>query len=314
MNTTTLTEALRALNTEAYTWKFGLYSTYKGRDGTELEWNLCNMKGIAGQVDNLREYLLKKPEAEKPVAEYSPFLSDKENIGALEQTNVIIRDQIRDIILGFQSGLYHSPEDFVSGALSKTFGYAFYGEQRDDAGNVQEQALFMRRGNPFLTAQSARLLIGEGSEIVACEKPVLKFTQSVDFLLIGGACYILSSSIEKDLSLESRNIAIAQKRMGLIAEAEIVNNYDKLEACVMKAKNARKFLNFDKAVLEHIERLPVVEREEFLSTYGVTVDFNGRMDTSDEEQCELIVDLLCCRSCLDPLGRLSVGSNIAPRE
>ncbi len=75
-----------------------------------------------------------------------------------------------------------------------------------------------------------------------------------------------------------------------------------------------KFIGFDKKVLEYIVRLPIVEREEFLSTYGVTIDRNGNMDASDPDQCELVIDLLCCRSCLDPLGRLSTASNITPRE
>ena len=82
----------------------------------------------------------------------------------------------------------------------------------------------------------------------------------------------------------------------------------------MTAKNAKKFIDFDREILEYIVRLPVVEREEFLSHYGITVDREGRMETYDPEQCELIIDLLCCRSCLDPLGRLSVGSKITPRE
>jgi len=314
LNTTTLTEALRELKPDALTWKFGLYSTNKGRDGLELEWNLCDMRGISGQVDILREYLLKKPVAEKSVAQYSPFLSDKENIGAIECKDEIIRDQLSDIIISIQRGQTHAAADFVSGVLSKPVGFAFYGERRDDAGNILEQALFMRRGNPFLTGQTSRLFTAEGAEVIFCDKPILKFTSAVDFLMIGDVCYILSSGIEKDLALENRHFAIAQKRMGLIADANIISDYDKLEACVMKAKNARKFLDFDKGVLEYIGRLPIVEREEFLSTYGVTIDFNGRMDTSDAEQCELIVDLLCCRSCLDPLGRLSVGSNITPRE
>lgn len=312
MNTTTLTEALRAMDTEAFTWKFGLYSSRKGRDGIELEWNLCDMRGIAGQIDILREYLLKKPVADKPVAEYTPFLSDKENIGAIAQTDEIIREQLGDIIISLQKGQIHAPEDFTSGVLPKPTGFAFYGECLE--GDAPMQVLFMRRGNPFLSGQSAKLFTGEGDKLVTCNKPVLKFAQAVDFLVVGGACYILSSGIEKDLALENRHFAIAQKRMAKVAEADIVSDYDRLEACVMKSKNARKFPDFDKAVLEHITRLPLVEREDFLSTYGVTIDHNGRMDTSDNEQCELIVDLLCCRSCLDPLGRLSIASGISPRE
>jgi hypothetical protein len=102
--------------------------------------------------------------------------------------------------------------------------------------------------------------------------------------------------------------------MKRIAGADIISDYDSLEKAVMSGKNVRKFSGFDRQILEHIARLPIVEREDFLSTYGVTIDHDGRVDTSDAEQCELVIDLLCCRSVLDPLGRLSIGSNITPRE
>ena len=82
----------------------------------------------------------------------------------------------------------------------------------------------------------------------------------------------------------------------------------------MTAKNARKFLDFNDEILEHITGLPIVERADFLDKYGVSLDREGRMDTFDSGDCELVIDLLCGRSCLDPLGRLSVGSNITPRE
>lgn len=312
MDTTTLTEALRALAPETLTWRFALYGTHKGRDGLELEWNLCNMRGMATQADAWKEALLKKPVAEKPVAQYTPFLSDKENIAALAADDELIRDQISDMIQSISHGQAHAPEDFVSGVLPKTAGFALFGT-RDDA-DGQAQVIFMRRGSPFLSGTSARLLIGTGDELAVCERPIAKFAPTVDFLLIDGCCYFFSAAIEKDFALENRHFAIAQRRMSLISEADIVSDYDKLESVVMKAKNARKFVDFDRHILAHITRLPIVEREEFLSTYGVTIDPSGRMDTADAEQCELIIDLLCCRSCLDPLGRLSVGSNITPRE
>lgn len=314
MNTSTLTEALRALDTQALAWTFALYSPHKSRDGLELEWSLCKLNGAAAQAERLREFLLKKPVAEKPVTAYSPFLSDKENIGALEKTDMLIREQLTDILLNIQKGLACAPEDFLSGILPKPAGYAFYGERKDEAGQIAEQVLLMRRGNPFLTGAAAKLFIGAGDELAPCEKPVIKLANVVDFLLIGDACYFLSSTIEKDFAMENRHFAVAEKRMGQIAEADIVSDYERLEQAVMTSKNARKFLDFDKNILEHIARLPIMGRADFLSTYGVTIDNAGRMDTADAEQCELIIDLLCCRSCLDPLGRLSVGSNITPRE
>lgn len=314
MNTGIITEALRQLNPESLTWKFALYSTSKSRDGIELEWHLCSMKGIPGQVDTIKEHLLKKPVAEKSVEQYSPFVSYKESISAMTRNDEVIRSQISDILLNIRNGQEQAPEDFITGAINKPAGYAFYGESRDADGNVADRVLFMRRGNPFLTGQAAKLFIGSGNHIAPCNVPVLKFTAAADFLMVGDICYIFSSAVEKDFSLESRHFAIAQKRMELIADAAIVSDYERFEASVMKAKNARKFLDFDKNILEHITKLPIVEREDFLSTYGVTIDHEGRMDTFDVDQCELIIDLLCCRSFLDPLGRLSTGSNIIQRD
>ena len=149
METTVLTDALRNLDTDALSWKFALYTIHKGRDGIELEWHLCNMQGIPNQVDAIREYLLKKPVADKPVAHYSPFLSDKENICALENSNEMIHGQLTDILMSIHNGQAYPPQDFVSGKLPKIAGYAFYGEQDTAESDSSNKVLFMKRGNPF---------------------------------------------------------------------------------------------------------------------------------------------------------------------
>lgn len=314
MDTKTLLDALRSLEPSNYEWKLALYTVSKGRDGIELEWNLCQMQGIALQMGRLRDYLLKKPVADKPVSAYSPFLSDKENIGYLDQNDESIREQMDEILTNIKNGQAYAPQDYTTGVMPKPTGYAFYGERKDEQGNLTGQVLLMRRGNPFVSGAAAPLFMGEGEDVVPCEKPILKFASAVDFLLIGGGCYILSSSIEKDFALENRQLAIAQKRLKKIAQAQIVSNYDRLEETALKAKNARKFTDFNGDILAHIARLSIPDREEFLGTYGITIDVKGNMDTFDQEQCVLIIDLLCCRSCLDPLGRLSVSSTITPRE
>ena len=102
--------------------------------------------------------------------------------------------------------------------------------------------------------------------------------------------------------------------MDTIAKAEIVNDYDQLEKAAMVFKNARKFTEFYSDILDHIARISITSREEFLSTYGITIDNNGLMDTTNNDQCELIIDLLCGRSCLDVFGRFAVGSGIVPRD
>ena len=314
MNTQTFTETLRDLQLGEMKWNFALYSAQKSRDGLELDWNICKMKNIAGQVETIKTTLLEKTIAEKAVAEYSPFLSYKENLAAIERTDDLIKDKITDILLNIQNGLTYAPEDFVSGVLPKITGYGFYGEMKNAEGQLI-QALFMKRGNPFLAGQKVNLCTTVGDEVVTSENPVLKFTAAVDFIFVGGVCYFNSTPIEKDFDIENRDFVIAAKRMDRIAESEIVSDYEQLEKAVMSSKNARKFIDFDNEILERIKKLGVMDRQEFLLTYGINIDDrNGCIDTSDPEQCELVIDFLCSRVCIDPHGRLATGSNITPRE
>lgn len=309
MDTTTLIQELREVQTESYTWTFAFYAVKKRRDGIEMEWNVCNMSRIAAQIEVIREHLLKKPLADKPVLPYSPFLSDKEAIGALEQSDEMIREQLQDVFLNIQNGQNYSPKDFVSGIMPKITGYAFYGEPSEAE---KPPMLFMRRGNPFLSG--ARFYNSEDDTAAFHNDPIIKLTPAVDFLAVGNACYFFAASVEKDFAFENRHFIIAQKYLDKLAAAEVIGNYDFFESVVMRSKNARKFLDFNEEIMDYISRLPIIARAEFLEKYGVAIDKNGRMNTYDPEQCELVIDLLCGRSCLDPLGRLSVGNKIMVRE
>jgi hypothetical protein len=302
MDTNTLIDSLRNLDTEALSWKFALYTSKKGRDGIELEWFLCNMQNIPKQVGLIRDYILKKPAADKPVTRYSPFLSDKENVFSLENKDAMIHPQLTDIFMSIRNGEPYPPSDFVSGTLPKIIGYAFF---------CENQVLFMRRGNPFISG--APLFIGKENDVVSSGIPVLKFNSSADFISIDGACYIFSSAIEKDLAFENRYFSIAEKCLDKLASAAIIGDYDRFENIVMKIKNAKKFAFFNEEILDYIVGLPITERIDYLRKYGVELDNEGKMETYEPAQSELIIDLLCGRSCLDPLNRLSVGS-ISPRE
>jgi hypothetical protein len=312
LETRNLTEALRELNPAEFDWQFALYNTQKSRDGIALEWRLCKMKGIAPWVEIMKNTILEKTLAERVVAEYSPFL-DKSVIPALNQEDDLIKSQLWDTIASIKNGLEFAPENFINGDVPKTVGYGFYGYKKDESGKISEQVLFIRRTNPFLNGGKTRICTALANEIASTDRPVLKFAPSVDFLLIDGVCYFFSPYMEKDFELESRNFAVASKRTAEIAKVEILSDYEQFEKVALSGKNSRKFLDFDKEILNHILNLSVLDREDFLITYGITIDHQGRMDTSDPDQCELVVDLLCARSCLDPLGRLSVGTNITPR-
>jgi len=319
MDTQSLATALQGLKPKDYDWKFCLYSASKSRDGVTLSWNACQMKNIPQWAEQMTRLLLEKTLTERVVTEYSPLLP-REEIGALSQGDAQIRDQIGDILLGVTGAETKAPEDFANGVVNKPVGYAFYGLKpalKNEDGEVYEPAkeiLFLRRANPFISGAKALLCTGQGEAVAEAQSPLLKFTPQVDFLLMDGVCYLVSEAVGKDLELESRADAVCARRLEQIAEADVVGSYEQLEFTALGGKHTKKFLDFDKEILAHIAALSIEARIDFLSAYGITLDKDGKMDSADPEQCEMIIDLLCGRTCTDVLGRLAVGVNIKPRE
>ncbi|MDR2525780.1 MAG: hypothetical protein LBC83_06325 [Oscillospiraceae bacterium] len=334
MDTQQVIEALRGCKPKEYDWTFALYSAHKSRDGTQLNWNKCNMRQVDRWVEQLIRQLLEKALPDHVVSEYSPLLP-KEEIGAVACGSELIREQIRDLREGVAQADVFAPEDFCNGAAGKVAGYAFLGTESEAARAVRAEAeaaqaeteagaepalpparevLFLRRANPFLGGAKALLCVGENGEVAEAEDPLLKFTPQTDFLMIADCGYFFSESVEKDFDLESRPNAVCARRLEQIAQTEVVGNFEQLELTALSGKHTRKFLDFDREILEHIAGLSFEARMDFLGTYGITLNTEGKMDTADPEQCELIIDLLCGRSCLDALGRLAVGINIKPRE
>ncbi|MCL1951668.1 MAG: hypothetical protein FWF60_02450 [Oscillospiraceae bacterium] len=313
MDTQSIAEALREFKPKDYDWKFCLYSSHKSRDGVGLSWNACVMGGIPGWAEQIARTLLEKTLAERPVTEYSPLLP-KEEIGALPKGDPRIRDQIGDVLLGITGAETKAPEDFANGVVNKPVGYAFYGVKAATEDEPVREVLFLRRANPFISGTKALLCVGRGDEVCESQTPLLKFTPQADFLLIGGVCCVIAESIGKDLELESHANAVCGRRLEQIAQADVVSSYEQMELAALGGKHTRKFLDFDKEILDHIASLSIEARMDFLAAYGITLDADGKMDSAGPEQCEMIIDLLCGRTCTDVLGRLAVGVNIKPRE
>jgi len=314
MDTNTLSGALRELQPEDFRWKFALYTAKKEYDGTQLEWHLCEMKGIADQIRKQKQFLLTKPLQVKPVAPFVPTLNERENIGVLPFDDPLIHDALVDMILSFQKGSPTAPEYFLSGVLPRPAGYAFFGQRKGQESGSADHVAFVRRANPFLAKAGVSLSCADGNSFSAFDRPVLGLSDRVDFLLIGGYGYLITSAIRRDWQLEERHYALKNTYMEILSQEEIFSNFEHLEEMVNKRTHACKFESFDSNILEYILRLSIAERGEYLSTYGIEMDSNGKLDCLDDENCEMIIDLFCCHSCLDPLGRLSSGKDILPRS
>ena len=323
MDTHTLVTALQGLNPKEYEWRFCLYSSQKSKDGAQLRFARCAMEGIPLWAEQMIRLLLEKTLTERVVTDYSP-LQPKEEIGALSQGDERVRGQVGDLLLGVTGCEANAPEDFVNGVVNRPVGYVFFGlrpkqesgDREQESGAQPKEVLFLRRTNPFISGGGAKglLCVGKGDGIAEAQTPLLKFTPQTDFLLMDGICYFLSEAAGKDLDMESRPAAVCARRLEQIAQAGVVGNYEQLELAALGGKHTRKFLEFDKEILDHIASLSIEARIDFLAAYGISLDSDGKMDSSDPAQCEMIIDLLCGRTCTDVLGRLAVGVNIKPRE
>ena len=319
MDTHSLVTALQGLNPKEFEWKFCLYSSHKSKDGVQLSFAECKMDGMPLWTEQMTRLLLEKTLTERVVTDYSP-LQPKEEIGALSQGDERVRDAIGDLLLGTTGCDTKAPEDFINGVVNKPVGYVFYGlrpaqkNEEDEVSEPAREVLFLRRTNPFISGAKALLGVGRGDVVTEAQTPLLKFTPQIDFLLMDGICYFISEAVVKDFDMESRPAAMCARRLEQIAEADVVGSYEQLELAALGGKHTRKFLDFDKEILDHIASLSIESRMDFLAAYGITLDNEGKMNSEDPEQCELIIDLLCGRTCTDALGRLAVGMNIKPRE
>jgi hypothetical protein len=308
METHDFTQSLGELVTGKYEWTFGLYSAKKSRDGITLDIGKTPMKDIATLADAIRCALLEKTLQERTVTDYSPLLQN-EYIGALSGDSELLGEPLCNMLDALKTADTRYAEDYYGGLYSAPCGYAFLGK-----GPGGETVLFLRRSSPFIKGGKSRICVVNGETVVTSDSPVLKFSPQVDFVFIGGIGYFVTSAAEKDFGFESRHIKIAEKRLKVLGEKGILSNFENFENVAYKNKHARKFMNFSTEVAEHIERMSAESRADFLSSFGIDTDGAGLLQTDDEESCELIIDLLCGRSCLDALGRLSVANNIQPRE
>jgi hypothetical protein len=307
MDTHDLTAALQALNPKDYKWRFCLYSTHKSKDGTQLAWNACAMKDIAAFTEKIASNLLEKTLTTRSVTEYAPSLP-KEEIGTVPTNDPLVRQQMSDLFSSVRNAETHAPEDFANGIVGKPVGYGFWGEAEAN----KKQVLFLRRANPFLAAAKGILAIGKSGTVQEAEAPLLKFTPQADFLVIENVCVFLSDSVSKDLDLQSRAEAVCNRRLNQLEETDILSNLDLMRLAAATPKLQRRFLDFDREVMEHIAGLSIAARQVFISPFGIDLNTEGKLECGTAEQCGQIIDLLCGRVCFDALGRLAVGKEIEP--
>ncbi|MDR1805352.1 MAG: hypothetical protein LBQ80_01070 [Clostridium sp.] len=303
-----LSEAIRGLEPRGLEWSFLPYNSSKTRDGVSFMFGKCAMKNIGAWVETVLDSLLSENLSKQSVTEYSSFLP-KEEIGAIPASSLLMSEPLTEALGAVKGALPYNPEDFLTGLFPRVTGYAFYAKDKNGA-----EVLLMRRTNPFLGGKKQLLCDCEedSGEIKESLSPLLKFTADADFLLLDGVCYFITAAAQKDFALEDRAAALCAQATEIIGECDLVSDFARFEETAKK--QARKFEDFSEDLVVSIGRMGVQAREEFAGTYGVSVGSDGRLETNTPEQCALLIDFICRRSCLDIYGRLAVANKITPRE
>ncbi|MCL2024024.1 MAG: hypothetical protein FWG82_06615 [Oscillospiraceae bacterium] len=303
-----LTESIRTLEPRKLNWELLIYNSAKGRDGVSFMFGKCEMENIGTWVTTVLEAILDTNLQKQTVAKYSSFLP-REEIGAVAAESPLMNEPLSEALNGAKSALPYNPEDFLSGMFPKISGYAFHAT--DENG---KDILLMRRANPFVFGnRMLGCICGEDDGVIKESRtPILKFSAKADFLLLDNVCYFFSGAAQRDFALEDRAAALCAQALSLIGECDMVSDFARLEEAAKK--QSRKFEDFSEELMENIGRMSLQARDEYVSTYGVSVGADGRILTNTAEEAGLLIDFLCSRSCLDIYGRLAVGSKIVPRE
>jgi len=295
-----LLEGLETFEASQYVWSFALYGFTKSRDGKVMEFTKTQLEGCGDWAQDIAAYMAEKQAKDRPV-----FLYDakhpKEVIGALKKEDPRIGPVLTDITLSIENGDAWDATD-LEFAETKWAGYAIYGKAEDG-----RQAIFMRRSNPLQPGNNYRLFVTEGAGLSRFGDTALKCGLTCDFLLLEGVCYFLTESVAKDFELESREKAAAIAALKTIEEAGFVGDISRFQEVAFKPKNMKKFLDFDEAVMNHIQKMPIEDRADYLSHYMIDLDKSGSLGCFDDAMCESIIDLITSRSCLDALGRVVYG-------
>lgn len=182
--------------------------------------------------------------------------------------------------------------------VKKIKGYVISGEVGDDK-NVVRLILLQ---NPISSyANRFRFIFGEDS-FVKLDKDVLQLKDYVDVIIYKGYCYMMNLSAERLFDIERSYKAICREKIDMIAESDMVSDFEMFSKTASAGHNPRRFISFNQA---HYERLVKEKkiRKEMGKTFNIDITPNGIFDTTDKKNSDNLVKLLCDRAMLEPFDR-----------
>ncbi|MBP3748404.1 MAG: DUF4868 domain-containing protein [Ruminobacter sp.] len=172
----------------------------------------------------------------------------------------------------------------------KAQAYVLKGKINDD-----RPVILISMHNPVTTLKHKFWSVNGSFEEIP--NKVINLRTSIDVVIMDDTVYMLTLAGENLFNMERAYRNICEAKVKEIEDLNIVNNFKAFSSAAKKGQNPRKFVSFNDA---HLQKLKdPANRIKMGGIFKIRME-EDLFDTSDSENSDKIVKLICNRGMLDP--------------
>ena len=179
--------------------------------------------------------------------------------------------------------------------------YVITASIEDADGQITPVKLFSMQ-SPF--TQLRHRFLHDSSTFKEIPGKVLYLRESIDVLIYGSVIFFLDMRGENLFSMERSY----KKKCSMIIEEmkgmDICSDYEAFASVAVSGINPRRFISFNRPRLIALSNPET--RPEKASLFQLQVDNNGKINTSDKENSEKLIKVLCRKGMYDPFEEVPV--------
>lgn len=220
----------------------------------------------------------------------------------LQSSSQLISDEYTNLVQAMSTPeMNGDPFEFAANAYALKATLTIDGEDRC--------VMLFSLQNPICVMKNRFLY--DNSTFFAINQKVLNLRQNIDVVIIDDTVYLLTLAGEKLFNMERSYKAVCSDKTMEICQAEIVTDADQFQRVASSGHNPRRFVSFNQARFERMKEAET--RRQMATTFRLTLDADGRIDTSAPDMVEKLIKILCNKGMLDPFDNVPVEVSSASR-
>jgi len=219
--------------------------------------------------------------------EYYTGTNPKNVVDKILLSDNLINHQWNNLIESF-----NNCDDSVDLKNIKSQAYMFAGTYITE-GEYQNIYILSRK-NPIYTYKKGkgRIFESRNNKIQEITEPLVQFGKTFDVLIYNKTIYTINNNFESIFNMEYSHRIICKSSLEIIKNASIIDNFDTYKDFALSGQNPRKFITFDKRIIENIKKEPNLKI--FTQELKIPYDPNReKFILSDEKHAELFTKAVC---------------------